>query len=532
MRPPDAAAVVNAPLPAPASLDDRHLVAQLICVELRDYDGDPVLRRRFLEDLEEHRWGGVIVFGGELDAVVELIEEADERVPIPLIVTGDFERGLGQQFPDAGTLFPPPMALGAAGDPALARDVGRALGLELAAARFHVDFAPVADLASEPSNPIIATRGVGDDPAAVAEIVGAFVEGLQSAGVAAAIKHFPGHGRTTTDSHHSLPVVDVDRSRLEVTDWVPFRAGLSAGTRIVMTTHVAFPRLEPDGALRPATFSSAVNAILKEEWGFGGVVCSDALMMGALSGESPARAARNALDAGVDWLLYPPDPMAVIDGVAGDLARGALDRRRCEDAASRLLELKAWAGVGRVAGGRTAPDRGALAETLAATALTADPSDPPGDAGWPDRAQWTVVLDGEISRRDVVIADELDPEAASRVVYVDTTAAPEAVEAAISESRSRSGKTASACAVFSPVRAAKGRAGLSDPALRAVEAALAETRESVLLIFSNPRIVAEVGAPSRVVWTYGEDPSSQRAAVAFLRGALPARGQLPVQISR
>lgn len=532
MWPLDTTTGVSAVLPNAADLDDRDLVAQLICVELRDYDGDPLLRRRFLDELEVHRWGGVIVFGGDLDAVRALLEEADARVPVPLIVSGDFERGLGQQFPASGTLFPPLMALGAAADPALAGAVGNAIGSDLSVAGFHVDFAPVADLASEPSNPIIATRGAGDDPEAVAGIVGAFVEGLQSAGVAAAIKHFPGHGRTTTDSHHSLPVVDVDRPMLEATDWVPFRTGLAAGTRIVMTTHVAFPRLEPDGAILPGTYSAAVNAILKGEWAFDGVVCSDALMMGALSGESPARAARAALEAGVDWLLYPPDPVAVVEGVVSDLERGAIERRRCENAVRRLLDLKAWVGVGRVAPERSTPHSAPLAEALAGAALTADPPEPPSGAAWPDRAQWTFVLDGEISSRDIVLANELQPEVAERAVYVDTTAHPDAIEAAIGEARKRSANAWSACAVFNPVRAAKGRAGLSEAALRAVEAALVEASEAVLLIFSNPRIVAEVGAPSRVVWCYGEDPSSQRAAVAFLRGALPARGQLPVRIPR
>ncbi|MGH7587691.1 MAG: glycoside hydrolase family 3 N-terminal domain-containing protein, partial [Gemmatimonadota bacterium] len=295
-------------LPDLRSLAAGDLAGQLVCISLRDYAGDRSARAAFLEDLDRHGWGGVIVFGGDLAAVRDLVAEADERSAVPLLVTGDFERGLGQQFPRSGTTFPPLMALGAAADPALAREVGRSVGAELRAAGIHVNYVPVADLAVEPANPIVATRAAGDDPRAVAAIVAAVVEGQQAAGVAAAVKHFPGHGRTTLDSHDVLPFVEAAREELERSDWVPFRAGLEAGARLVMTAHVAFPALEPDGTRRPATFSRALlDGLLRGVWGFQGLVCSDALMMGALAGEGPGATARRALEAGVDWLLYPPD---------------------------------------------------------------------------------------------------------------------------------------------------------------------------------------------------------------------------------
>ncbi len=364
-------------------------------------------------------WGAVIVFGGQLDAVTELLIEAQRISPVPLLLTGDFERGFGQQFPTDGTVFPPLMALGAAADVGLAEAVGAAIGTELRAHGFHVDFAPVADLAIEPKNPIVGTRAAGDDPGRVAPIVAATVEGVQSVGVAAAVKHFPGHGRTTTDSHHALPVVHATRDELEATDWVPFQAGLRAGARIVMTTHVAFPALEPDGQTRPATFSTAVNELLKREWGFDGVICSDALMMGAVAGETPEQAAHRALEAGVDWLLYPRDPTTVHRGLVSAIEDGRLDRARCERAAARLLRLKLWV-LRHPAAGR-ASDPADLADRTAGAALTARPADPPSDHDWPDGAQWTVVLDGEIESEEVRFAEWLAPEAGDRMVIIDTT---------------------------------------------------------------------------------------------------------------
>jgi beta-glucosidase-like glycosyl hydrolase len=517
-----------------AALSPAEMAGQLVCVALRDYSGEPAARNAFLASIDRHGWGGVIVFGGDLSATVDLLAEARERSPIPPLVTGDFERGLGQQFPQSGTRFPSFMAFGAAGDSALARAAWTEIGRELAAYGFHVDFAPVADLAIEPANPIVADRAASDDPACAAAIVAAAVEGLQSAGVAATVKHFPGHGRTTVDSHEALPVVESSREELEAADWVPFRAGIAAGARLAMSAHVAFPALEPDGARdRPATFSRALaTGVLREEWGFEGLLCSDALIMGALRWESPGAAARRALEAGIDWLLYPPEPERVHAELAAALESEPALRETCTAAATRLLDLKRWAirGAAPRSGIAAFPSAAPIAEAVAGAAIVADPPTPPPGAAWPDRAQWVVILDGGIGRDEVVFPAELAPVAAGELLVIDTGAGSDAVLAAIAEARQRCARAWVACAVFSPVRAWKGRAGLSVAAREAVRAATSEAREAVLILLSNPRIVNELEAPSRIVWTHGEAPASQRAALDFLRGSLPSGGRLPVRL--
>jgi beta-N-acetylhexosaminidase len=533
--------------PTADRLSAAELAGQLVCIAIRDYRGDPAARETFLSSVDRHAWGGVIVFGGDLAATADLLAEARERSPIPPLVTGDFERGLGQQFPDAGTRFPSFMAFGAAGDPALARAAWREIGRELAAAGFHVDFMPVADLALEPANPIVADRAVSDDPELAAAIVAATVEGLQAAGVAATVKHFPGHGRTTVDSHETLPVVEASREVLEASDWIPFRAGIAAGARLAMSAHVAFPALEPDGARdRPATFSPALaTGLLRHEWGFEGLLCSDALMMGAVTGESPAVAARRALEAGIDWLLYPPDPERVHAELSAALDAEPELRSTCERAADRLLALKRWA-IGGAATARTsahsgetsdraavaiAPSAAPLAEAVAGAAIVADPPAPPPGPAWPDRAQWVVVLDGGIGPDEIVLREELAPSAAKELLVVDTGTGSDVVLAAIATAREKCARAWVACAVFSPVRAWKGRAGLSAAAREAVRVATADASEAVLIVFSNPRIVDELDAPWRVVWTHGEAPASQRAAIDFLRGSLPSLGRLPVRLN-
>ena len=180
------------------------------------------------------------------------------------------------------TAFAGPMAIGATGDADLAERVGRAIGLELRAVGVNVNYAPVLDVATNPSNPALGIRSFGDDPAEVARLATAWLRGLQSAGVAGTGKHFPGKGEGSVDTHHALDAVDRTRDELEAVELVPFRAATEAGVRLVMSGHFAVPALTGSRAL-PSTLSRDVmNGLLRDELGFTGVSITDALDMGAL----------------------------------------------------------------------------------------------------------------------------------------------------------------------------------------------------------------------------------------------------------
>src|SRR5690606_27403371 len=196
--------------------------------------------------------------------------------------------------------YPPSaMALGAADDVALTRAVAAATGRGLSAVGIDVDLAPVADVNSNPANPVIADRAFGADPAHVARHVVAFVEGLQAEGVAATVKHFPGHGDTSVDSHLALPTLDLSLEELERRELPPFVAAFRAGVAAVMSAHIVLPRIDAE---YPATLSSAViEGLLRERLGFDGVVFSDALDMRAIADRwGGPESAVLALAAGVD----------------------------------------------------------------------------------------------------------------------------------------------------------------------------------------------------------------------------------------
>ncbi|NIP82547.1 MAG: family 10 glycosylhydrolase, partial [Gemmatimonadetes bacterium] len=210
----------------------------------------------------DHGIGGITVSIGSPLAVAAKLNALQELARVPLLVSANMEHGPGQRLTGGtalpyglelggGTEFPPVMALGAAGDTALAYAMGRITALEARAVGIHMIYAPVVDVNVDPGNPIINTRSYGEDPGAVARLGAAHVRGLQDHGVIATAKHFPGHGDTDTDSHIALPVIPHDRARADSVELVPFRAAIDAGVGGVMSAHIAFPSLTGDSV--PAT---------------------------------------------------------------------------------------------------------------------------------------------------------------------------------------------------------------------------------------------------------------------------------------
>ncbi|MFI6760765.1 glycoside hydrolase family 3 N-terminal domain-containing protein [Micromonospora sp. NPDC050417] len=253
-----------------------------------------------------------------------------------------------------GSPYPGNAALGAVNDVGLTRRVYQAIGAELAALGINVNLAPTVDVNSADENPIIGTRSFGADPVRVAAHSAAAVAGLQSAGVAACAKHFPGHGATISDSHYELPTVDVPLDLLRVRDLPPFAAVVAADTKAIMTAHIRVPALTGEG---PATFSKAVLVdLLRREYGFAGAVITDALEMKgaaqAAGGIGPA--AVRALDAGADLLCIGAQVDAtlveeVAEAIVAAVGDGRLAVARVEEAAGRADALAAWTRAGTTA---------------------------------------------------------------------------------------------------------------------------------------------------------------------------------------
>jgi beta-N-acetylhexosaminidase len=261
------------------------------------------------------------------------------------IVAIDQEGGQLMGVGPPATQFAGNLALAAVGSVDLARSVAGAMGQELAAMGCNVSWAPDLDLATLASSPAVGTRSFGDDAELAASLGAATVEGLQSAGVAAAAKHFPGSGETAADPHHGLPVVDVPADVLAARELAPFRAAVSAGVRLMMVSHAAYPALEPDGdRVRPALRSEAIlGDLLRGGLGFGGVVVTDALDMAAVDQADVAGAALAAIRSGVDLLLAGP-AQADLPGEMTRLADALRASPATAVASDRVAALRRWLG--------------------------------------------------------------------------------------------------------------------------------------------------------------------------------------------
>ena len=257
---------------------------------------------------------------------------------VPLLIGADQEFGAVTRLREGVTQLPSAMTFGAAADPALTEAAWRGAGTELAAVGVNVDFAPVADVLGPAGSAVIGSRSFGADPKVASGQVAAAVRGLQGAGVAATLKHFPGHGHTTADSHSTLPVLAQSRQALDAADLPPFRAGIGAGAWLVMSGHLDVRSVEPGV---PATFSRAVlTDVLRRQLGFGGVTVTDALTMEPALRWPPGEAAVRALLAGNDLLLMPPDLAAAQAGLLGALRSGRLPRAHLVAAVTRILTVK------------------------------------------------------------------------------------------------------------------------------------------------------------------------------------------------
>ena len=287
--------------------------------------------------------GGVVLFARDIRNPEQLAElTASLRAERPdLLIAVDEEGGDVTRLEAAdGSSFPGNLALGAVDDVVLTRRVGAAIGGELAAVGVNFDLAPVADVIVDAANPIVGVRAFGSDPVLVSRHVAAFVEGVQSVGVAACAKHFPGHGESVADSHLELPSVETDRETLFARALPPFAAAVEAGVQSVMTAHVRFAAFDDE----PATLSSQVIGLLRSELGFDGLVMTDALEMRAVSGTvGLEEGAVQALAAGADALCLGADlTRDQVESIQAAIVRG-VNEERLREAAARVAQTAAWA---------------------------------------------------------------------------------------------------------------------------------------------------------------------------------------------
>ena len=335
----------------------REKVGQLFWVrpEALDFSLNPEkkkLTQTMRQNLEQYPVGGIVVFKGNIQdesQLSSLIADFQSASKIPMIVAVDEEGSSVARLANHEAFSLPKYKsardIGDTGDPEQARQMGRTIGSYLRAYGFNLDFAPVADVDSNPANPVIGRRAYSTDAQQTAQMVTAAVEGFHEAGMLCTVKHFPGHGDTGQDSHYGTATSYKTWEEMKATEMLPFEAGIAAGVDVVMTAHITTPNATADGL--PASLSyTMITERLRGELGFQGVIVTDALGMNAIKKYfAPAESAVAALCAGVDVLLMPSDLRAAFDGVIRAVEDGTLSEERLNESVRRILTLKQKAGL-------------------------------------------------------------------------------------------------------------------------------------------------------------------------------------------
>ena len=507
--------------------------------------------KRAREVVEEHQVGGVIISVGSPTEVAAKLNWMQSLSRIPLLIASDLEGGAGFRFGGVvhaptniglggATRFPSLMALGAAGEPGLAYEMGRVTALEARAIGVHVAFAPVLDVNNNPENPVINVRSLGEDPRRVADLGAALVRGVQDHGAIATAKHFPGHGDTSIDSHLALPVIRVTRARMDSVELPPFQRAIDAGVGGVMTAHVAVPGIT--SARTPATLErSVLTGLLREDMGFEGLVFTDAMDMSAVdAGFARGEAAVRAIEAGADVVLMPPDIAAAREGIVNAARSGRLSEARIDESVLRLLRAKERLGLDR---NRTVdlggvPKVVGIGSHLSVAREVADRSvtvlkDDRGLLplrGTPNARVYSVVY-----RRPQDVRAGRSFNARLRQTYrrlrsVFVNADTSAEEYARILARARNMQLV-VVSLHVAVRTASGTVALPDEAVDFVSALARSGSPHVVVAFGNPYLLEAFPAVQAYVAAWSGVPVAEQAVVDAILGRIAVTGRTPARIA-
>lgn len=518
-----------------AGMSDRERIAQLLVpFSFSDLTEKTLAQLRVA--VKEQQVGAVLLSRGTVGEARRLIDSLNSWARVPLLISADFETGPGRRLSGAFEL-PSMMAIGATRDAELAYRAGRASALEARDIGVQLNFAPVADVNSNPRNPIINTRSFGEDRALVTRMTEAFLRGLHDGGMIATPKHFPGHGDTDTDSHSGLPVIHATRARLDSLELYPFRRLVNAGALAIMSAHIAVPALTGDSTL-PATFSHVIlDSLLREEMGFHGLVVTDALNMKALRHEESQNIPALALAAGADLLLIPDDIDATLDSIIAARARGEIDSMRVMGSIRRVLALKDWTRKRElpVDSTMTRPERAdrhrRLADHIAERAVTQLRND---NRTLPLQLEGkTIGVVNLVRRSQPEAAHLLMRELEKRGAVVRMLTLSKKMKSREWEKwKSAQAEKLDAVLIASYITVADGSGNIAYAELQNETLADIASMDipRVLLALGSPYVATAMKEIPAVLLAYGRESPSVRAIARILAGEIESSGRLPVSI--
>ena len=507
--------------------------------------------RRFLHYVQDLHMGGLIVLNrvvngqvqnAEPYAMAAFLNQMQKLSPLPLIVGADLERGASMRISNT-TKFPHNMAYAAAGDLEASKYEGLQTARESRAMGIHWIFAPVADVNNNPDNPIINIRSYGEQASAVADHVGAYIDGAHSdpsIKVLVTAKHFPGHGDTATDSHMGLSVIGGDRARLDSVELVPFKAAVAHGVDAVMTGHLAVPALEPEEV--PATVSKAIiTDLLRKEMGFQGLIVTDAMdMRGLTSKFAPGEAAVKALEAGVDVLLMPSNPDVAIKGVVAAVTSGRLTMKRLDQSVAKLLEAKVRLGLNKKRGVELeemsntldSPEAEAYAQAEADRAVTLVKNDKdmfPLSSARMSKTCLFVLAESRRGKQGLKMMEQVAARAPElKTTLLDPELPGEVFQDAATQAQADCKSIV--VAAFVTITEYRGNTAMAGGYTAFMENLLGTGVPVALVALGNPYLLRSFPGVAAYATTYSPSVTSEVSAVKALFGEMKLTGRLPVTI--
>ncbi len=491
-------------------LDINHKIYQLIINRLNgDNIRDPSYREK-MHDLVLKGIGGFIIFGGNKDEVREFIHSLQSISDIPLFIASDIERGAGQQFKGA-THFPSMMAIAAAinqndsSHVQLLDNYIKTVAEEAIDIGINMPLIPVLDINLNPDNPIICTRAFSDNPQTVSWFGRKYIEILQDAGLISCAKHFPGHGDTAIDSHISLPVIYKSEEDLMKADLIPFIEAITSGAGSIMMGHVRIPSIDT----LPASLSKKiVTGILRKKLGYNGLVMTDALNMSALNEfeDIPVK----CIDAGIDIILHPTDPVKTADELIHAVDTGMLTEDQIETAFQRVMQYKSLLKTF----GHINPDykkHKDVAENLFNRSITLV-SGRHDSTAITDFNKVDLIFTGDDNRIDISTLKKHMPHAVHISHYKQTVNSKIII------------------ALFTTVAAWQGSSGISDDDREKIKNVISNALHSTVISFGSPYVLRYFKKADMLIAAYDSSLYAQNAVFECLKNNKGFEGSLPVKI--
>jgi len=485
---------------------------QLIICRLDGEKAANTAYRQKIFSLIEKGIGGFILFGGEKVPIQELIQKMQLLSKIPLFVSSDIERGVGQQIKGC-TPFPCQMAVASAIDKNNPEDISilkealKEMALEAIGIGINMPLIPVLDVNQNPDNPIICTRAFSDDPAQVAWFGEAYIRSLEASGLLCCGKHFPGHGDTSLDSHIQLPVIDKAYGDLINTDIVPFEHAVKAGVSSIMAGHLTIPALDD----KPASLSEKVlGKLLREELGFHGLVLTDALNMHALRGTE--KVSVQCMKAGADILLHPDDADLTVQELMHAIESKELSEAQIDSAVTRILQAK----EGLIRKDEAVLYNNNKLQSLALQIIGKSIALVKNKSG-------LLPITG-LENIHVVLAgdDHYFENSAFRKYFHNVSV--------LEDNLAPDNKTV-IFPVFTSVAAWKGSSGIGETEKNRIDEIVETARNSIVISFGSPYILRHFKDADILIAAYEGTEQAEEAVIRRLKGQEAFRGKLPVKLN-